>query len=68
INTLPWQTGTLFYQQLFEQATISLVQLAFGGLAYAALHKLLSNREHNADKPPTASRKAVGSLSTHQMT
>jgi hypothetical protein len=65
INTLPWQTGSLFCQQFFEQASILLVQLTFFGLAYAVLHGLLLNQERNEERNedtlPTATKNTMDS-------
>ncbi|MGD8908465.1 MAG: hypothetical protein PVI92_03890 [Chromatiales bacterium] len=47
VNALPWQVGSSFFLRLFDQALVAVVQLAIGGLAYAGLHWLLSNRIQN---------------------
>jgi hypothetical protein len=44
INALPWQLGDTFLLRLLDQAVVAVFQLAVIGLAYAGLHRLLSNR------------------------
>lgn len=47
INALPWQIDSSFFLRLFDQVFVAVVLLACGGLAYAGLHWLLSNRTQN---------------------
>jgi hypothetical protein len=42
-NALPWQIGTTFFMQLINQAISAVALLTITGLAYAGLHRLLSN-------------------------
>jgi hypothetical protein len=44
VNALPWQVDSSFFLRLLDQEFVAVVQLAIGGLAYAGLHWLLSNR------------------------
>jgi hypothetical protein len=51
-NTLPWQVDTTFFMQLINQAISAVISLTITGLAYAGLHRLLSNRSLGAKPLP----------------
>jgi hypothetical protein len=44
-NVLPWSVDTAFFMQLAAQIARAVALLAFVGLVYAGLYRLLSNRD-----------------------